>query len=196
MTLCDQDLNNLIWEYESRVPYHACGEGEIKLWAGAGERTKEAVLWNEYEKARSQTKTPRALYKRVVVQLHDEILSCEENSVESLTPSGARLNSIPSPRSLAEELGATVLDEHDRELAENWESGVRCTNPDEVGVDHIVTLEEEDSGSIPKTFEEDIDFTTSSELGDQHDGDFNHPKAGLLCVRGVDTWSMAVATRM
>jgi hypothetical protein len=189
-------MNNLIREYENRVPYHECGEGEIKLWAGTGERIKQAVLWNEYEKAGSQTKTPRALYKRIVIQLHDEILCREENSVESLTSSGARLNSMPSPRSLAEELGATVLDEHDRELVESWEGGVRCTNPDKAGVDHNVALEEENSGSSTETFEADIYFTARSELDDQHDDDFNDPKAGLLFVRGVDTWSMAVVTRV
>ncbi len=103
---------------------------------------------------------------------------------------------MPSPRSLAEELGATVLDEHDRELVESWEGGVRCTNPDKAGVDHNVALEKENSGSSTETFEADIDFTARSELDDQHDDDFNDPKAGLLFVRGVDTWSMAVVTRV
>lgn len=187
MRSCIQEMNDLVGEYEKNVPYHTCGERGIKLWAGTGDRVKQAVLWSELEKAdkesaglpgASQRTTPRALYKRVVTQLQEEIIWCEEGFLRYLTPSGIRFNSMPSPRSLAEELDATDLDEDDKELAESWYGGKRLTNGKEAEVDHIIASEET-CGSSTETFERKNDLKPSPESVDQYDDD-DEDESGVL----------------
>lgn len=72
MLSCDQEMDDLVIEYEEKVPYHACGEREIRLWAGTGERIKQAALWKEFKKTGCQLTSPCAQYKRVVTHFHEE----------------------------------------------------------------------------------------------------------------------------
>jgi hypothetical protein len=183
----EAEMNHLVKEYEKRAPYYACG-----LWAGTGARIKEAALWAKYEKAGIQPKNSRVPYKRVVTQLREEILWCDENLVENLTPSVVRFHSMPSPRSLAEELDATDLNERDRALAESWRGGATCPYEDGDDVDRSAASVEGTCRSSVGTPESDDDFVLIPEsLAGRGDGNGkeedqvllpNDPNAGTLYV--------------
>jgi len=164
MLACDQEMKNLVTEYEKKVQDRACGERAIGLWAGTGERIRQAALWKEFEKTWCRLQSPRARYKGVVTHFQEEIVWWRGHSAEVLTPSVVRYNSVPSPRSLAEELDATDLNEHDRELAESWRGGMGIANEDEAAVDGIVGSVEGDGESSTASTESNDDFSPSLEL--------------------------------
>ena len=169
MLACDQEMNNLVIGYERKVPHHACGEGAIRLWAGPGERIKQAVLWKEFEKSWCQLQCPRARYKGVVTQFQEEIVWWGGYSTEVLTPSVIRSSLVPSPRSLAEELDATDLNEQDRELAEIWRGGMGIAGEDEAEVDCATASVESDGRSGTASTESDDGSSPSLELVRQCD---------------------------
>ena len=169
MLACDQEMNNLVIEYERKVPHHECGEGAIRLWAGTGERIKQAALWKEFRKTWCQLQSPRARYKGVVAQFQEEIIWWRGCSTEVLTPSVVRSSLVPSPRSLAEELDATDLNERDREVAESWRGGTGIACEDEAEVDYTTASVEGDGRSSTASTESDDGCSPSLELVRQCD---------------------------
>ena len=180
MLACDQEMDNLVIEYQRKVPHHTCGERAIRLWAGTGERIKQAALWKEFEKTECQLRSPRAQYKRVTTQFQEEIVRWEECSTEVLTPSVVRFSLMPSPRSLAEELDATDLDERDRELAEIWRGGMGIAGEDEAEVDCTAASEVNTCGSGIGTTESDDGSSSSLELVRQRDDGKDEESTVLL----------------
>jgi len=179
MLACDQEMNNLVIEYERKVPHHACGEGAIRLWAGTGERIKQAALWKEFEKGWCQLQSPRARYKGIVTQFQEVIVWWGGNSTEVLTPSVVRFSLVPSPRSLAEELDATDLNEQDRELAESWRGGMGIVDGNEAAVGIAGSVEGDGESSTAST-ENDDDSSASLELVPQRDDGKGEEHAVLL----------------
>jgi hypothetical protein len=156
-----EEMDTLVREYEKKVPYHACGQGGIKIWAGTGDRVRQAVLWNVLEKAGVNPSIPHTMYKRVMTEFQ-EIVRREERSGTELGNTSVYLVSAPLSRSLAEELDAMCLDEDDRRRAETWRGGQRLMNGEGAEVGRR-TASEETRGSSTETVDGNTVLTPDSE---------------------------------
>jgi hypothetical protein len=152
-----EEMYDAVRDYESKISYLVCGEGEMNIWAGSGNRVMRAALWNKVEKVRAQPSIPHAVYNSVVAQIREELVWCEECSVAELKTSGVPFDSTPSRRSLAKE-----LDEDDRELVESWCGEERLKNGGEAEVGYWIASEKT-RGSNTKTSERNSEITPSPE---------------------------------